>query len=594
MCGILFLAGREPLPPIGHLEVALARMDSRGPDHRQLQVGDGFAIGHTRLAIIDPAPEAHQPFWDPDGRHVLAYNGELYNYRELRDDLRASGVALHTRSDTEVLLQAVLHWGLERTLRRVRGMFAFVLYDTVSGELIVARDHFGQKPLYYTDWGGGVAVASDVLSLADLVGAAPDPTAYSVYLCPAGEQGTRGVFHADRTFFRGIRMLPAGHLLRGRPERLCEQRYFAVWDLFSAETLAHNQTRSQEDCMAELEAHLQRAVVRHLVSDVPVGVLLSGGIDSSLVYWMAQPNDPPIAAFTKLSPGIERIPLEVIPRILERRPADAQFVVQRPEDYLAGLVAFVRASRAPSRWGSGPPMARLCRAARQQGVRVLLTGDCADEYFGGYRHYETLGETADPAARDELVSLDGNSPFFVPGHAEGYEAREQEVRRQILERLRDLSDPAERTLQAALLHDTSSFLQTCNLPHGDAYAMAESVELRNPLLDMDLVRFAVNLPARYRAAHHCSGHFGKRLLRDLAGSLIGDFVNAGKEGTRNYAMRVADPQRWRLARFAIREFVPIPAQLSRRDMIRLMNLEIFHRSFFLGQEDFLDEITATD
>jgi asparagine synthase (glutamine-hydrolysing) len=595
MCGILFYKNPKGVGESRCFERALDHMATRGPDHRRLEYGPDFAIGHTRLSIIDLSSDANQPFWDPSGRFVLSYNGEIYNFREIRKELEAAGRHLRTHSDTEVLLESLLEWGLDSTLERLRGMFAFALYDTENGRLTVARDHFGQKPVYYDLRDGCIAVASDPLSLIELRGSAsPDPAAYSVYMCAAGQSGTRGAFHTDRTFFEEIQALPAGHVLTFDESGARLREYFTTSSLFDASELERNIQRPREECVDELRFEFRRAVRRHLVSDVGVGVLLSGGIDSTLVYWFAHEMHPELTSFTKISPGIESIPLEIVPRILERRPANTYLSVQQPGGYLSGLRDFVRASRAPSRWGGGPPMNQLCVDARRNGIYVLLGGDCADEYFAGYGHYESLFEqkNPDPSSLSDLVSLNANSAFRVPEEAEAYECDQRERRRRILDQLRDVAEPYERLVQATLLHDSSSFLQTCNLPHSDAYSMMTSVELRNPMLDLDLVRFAVNLPARLKVGRDISGHFGKRLMRELAKREIGDFVNVKKEGTRNFAMKVADSRYWRFGNFAIRELMRIPDEMTKREIIRLINLEIFHRQLFLGEEDFFPKIMS--
>ena len=606
MCGILYQHGREPVVA-GRFEQALARMRLRGPDHRAAERGQvadrHWALGHTRLSIIDLSAEAHQPFADASGRHRLAYNGEIYNHAEVREALEAEGCRFRTRSDTEVLLQALLHWGAEAALPRLRGMFAFVLLDTKSGELLAARDPFGQKPLYYSETGGALAMASDPRALFDLgVPCEPELDAYPVFLCPAGSSGTRGVFHVDKSFFRGIRMLPAGHLLRaGGPGdaaggvRLHE--YFHALELFDPAAWHRNAGRSEADLASELRALLRQAVDRHLVSDVGVGILLSGGLDSTLVYWLAHELRERVVGFTKLSPGIEEIPLRVVPEILKLRPGDAHFIVQNPREYVPALVEFLAFSAAPSRWGTGPPMASLCAAARRNDITVLLGGDCADEMWGGYGHYEAALDAPAESLFEpsELAGLKTNSPFYDARRSADFEARERATRARIVEALAPIGDRRDKQVQAALLHDVSTFLQTISLPHSDLYAMLHSVELRNPMLDLDLARFVVNLPIALRAGRHPgSGHFGKVMLRDLADREIGPFMNQAKEGTRNYSMRMVEPGYWRTERFAIGKLMKLPPaeSIAKKDLLRLVNLELFHRLFFEGGREGGGEFVA--
>jgi asparagine synthase (glutamine-hydrolysing) len=597
MCGILFHQAREALSALRY-EAALLRMRRRGPDHRALEqgrvAGRAWALGHTRLAIIDLSPEAHQPFADASGRFRLAFNGEIYNHAELRAELEAQGLRFRTRSDTEVLLQALLHFGPEAALPRLRGMFAFVLFDTESGELLAARDHFGQKPLFYREDAGSLALASDPRALLEL-GAACEPEldAYPTYLCPAGASGTRGVFPVDRSFFRGIRMLPAGHLLRagipraGGSHSVRLHEYFHAVELFDRALWRRNAERPQAELADELRGLLRQAVERHLVADVGVGILLSGGLDSTLVYWLAHECAERVVAFTKLSPGIEEIPLRVVPQVLERRTGDAHFIAQDPREYLPALVEFLCFSAAPSRWGTGPPMASLCAAARQNDITVLLGGDCSDEMWGGYAHYEAA--LSAPAASlfepSELTALNKSSPFYDAKRCAFFDSRERATRERIAAALGEISDPQARQVQAALLHDTSTFLQTISLPHSDLYAMLHSVELRNPMLDLDLARFVVNLPIALRAGRHpASGHFGKVMLRDLADHEIGPFMNQAKEGTRNYSMRMVETGYWETQRFALAKLFPLPPveSISKKDLLRLVNLELFHRLFFEG------------
>ncbi|TWT08805.1 asparagine synthase (glutamine-hydrolyzing) [Reyranella sp. CPCC 100927] len=578
MCGIIFWRHGSPLLDASAWTKALGYVRERGPDAEASATGRGWAVGFSRLAIIDLSAAAMQPFTDRTGRHVLAFNGEIYNYLELRTALVQQGVVFRSHSDTEVLLELILHRGLEAALAAVRGMFAFVLLDTQTDRVIAVRDHFGQKPLYWFADGEQIGIASDQRSLNTLRNAVgPDLDAYQVYLSIGGSEGTRGMFGAETSFFAGLNMLPAGHMLvidKGAP---VVRRYFAPWELVDGDHLARNAARPYADLLDEFGSLWEQAVRRHLVADVPAGVLLSGGLDSSMVYWYAQRLANPLTVFTKLSPGIEEIPLAVVPGLLERRPANCYFSLQSPRTYLPELQAFIDYAAAPSRWGGGPPMHRLCVDARRNGVIVLLGGDCADEYLGGYKHYRTLLASAEETTLGPLVGLDPDSPFYCTRPAIAHEARETAVRQEILAHLVHAGVNNERVGHAILLHDTTSFLQSCNLPHSDAYSMMASVELRNPMLDMDLIRFSLNLPLGLRAATDDSGQFGKRILRDLASREIGPSINRKKEGTRNYSMAMADPAFWRLDNFHIGSFLPFPSAPSRRDIIRFVNLELFHR-----------------
>ena len=576
LCGIFFYASSSVAVTPEIYARALSRQTERGPDRQAIETHPGFVIGHTRLSIIDVSSAGDQPFWDASRRFALSYNGELYNHLELRVELERNGVVFSTHSDTEVLLKALLTWGVEATLPRLRGMFAFVLHDALTQETVAARDHFGQKPLYWSDGARGLVIASDPLAVTDVLGSRqPDLSSYALYLATTGETGTRGLHHPERSFFSDVSLLPAGHLLRRKAGVVSLSRYFGPWDLFDADRYEALDRASEGELLDELLALLEQSVRRHLVSDVPVGVLLSGGIDSSLLFWLAQVHGGDLQTFTKLSPGIETIPLDVIPKLLQKRSATAHMITQDKSGFVAELEAFVGYSRAPSRWNSGPSMLSLCRSARRNGAIALIGGDCADEVFGGYIHYRDY--FAGEHAPDDLGDLVGAKE--VPAVA-GYLAGQRDIRRQILDRLSPIADLRERQMQATLIHDQATFLSTCVLPHSDAYAMMASVELRTPMLDLDLVAFAANLPMRWKAARHENGEYGKRLMRTLAEREIGGFTNVKKEGTRNYAMAMAEPRLWRPELFRAGALVEAAPPASNKDLLRQINLEMFHGAFF--------------
>lgn len=587
MCGILAAFWRAEAPiPEPALRRAVGTMARRGPDNQALLLGEGYALGHARLSIIDLSQAANQPFADPTGRWLLTYNGEIYNYRELAADLERRGQRLRTRSDTEVLLSLLLLNGPEETLRRVRGMFAFVLLDRETGRFLAARDHFGQKPLYYAATPDWLALASDQNALLALAGTPePDLDAFELYL------SSHGIVGPSDSFFAGVRCLPAGHFLEGGRDRAISiRRYFSVVDLIDAEARREAERGGLEASTDRLDELVAQAVGRHLVSDVPVGILLSGGIDSSLVYAYTRAAGADLTCFTKITPGIEAIPDTIVPQLLRgRAEVRAVRLTETVGAYLPGMLDFIAYSGAPSRWGGGPPMYNLCRAARSAGIHVLLGGDAVDEYAAGYKSFASLvaGFDGDLMRLHEILDLEAAAG--ASSAAAGFLAEQHAFRRDILDRLGHIADPRERFAEAVLLHDTGMFLQCCNLPHSDAYSMAASTELRNPYLDMDMVRFVVNLPLAHKWDEASGVHGSKFLFRRLAQRKLGPFVDVEKEGTRNYSMAISDPDYWNLERFRLRDLGFDRLPRTRKALFKWINLEAFYRRFFLGSGGMMED-----
>ena len=224
-------------------------------------------------------------------------------------------------------------------------MFAFVLYDSLSGELKSARDHFGQKPLYYFQDDEYFGIASSVRSLLELKNQySPNFYTYRVYLC------TNGKIHPEDTFFYGIRSLSASHILSFKDHSYQVEQYFKFWSLYDSKNIAQN-LKNNTDSVFELKEYIQKAISRHIYSDIPIGVLLSGGIDSSLVYFFAHDYLDDLTVFTKISPGIEQIPKKIVPSLLNIKPAHWFMRLEKVENYLDNLAEFIMDFGEPLRWG---------------------------------------------------------------------------------------------------------------------------------------------------------------------------------------------------------------------------------------------------
>ena len=382
MCGIV---GAYNLPVSNEVLAAMSRaVAHRGPDAEGFYSRQGaagpIALGHRRLSIIDLSSAADQPFLK-DGL-ALVFNGEIYNYRVLREELSDSGVRFRTSSDTEVLLEAWRRWG-PQCLGRLRGMFAFALYDERTEELALVRDAFGIKPLFYAARDGGVAFASELKGLRPVVGTPEiDASAVVASLLYSWIPDSRCVW-------RGVRKLAAGTWLQVTPQG---NRLHTWWDpqkeLLSADEPAPT--------VEELRTVLADSVAAHMVSDVPVGAFLSGGLDSSLLSVLAAQHTSNIHAYTvSFRPQDQRF--EAMPDDLvhaRRVAADHGMTlheVQVAPDVSDLLPDMVRILDEPIGDAAAVNAYLICSAAREAGVKVLLSGMGADELFAGYRkHYACL------------------------------------------------------------------------------------------------------------------------------------------------------------------------------------------------------------
>ncbi len=396
MCGINgILRLTESAPAIDEGEVLACRdaMASRGPDGagawRSAQ--GRVAFGHRRLAILDPSPAGAQPMTSADGRLTIVLNGEIYNFRALRAELEAAGDSFATESDTEVLLALYARHGVTM-LERLRGMFAFALWDEREATLLLARDPLGIKPLYYTLDGGVLRFASQVKAL-EAIGAARavDPAGLAGFLL-------WGSVPEPWTFRRGVRALPAGHCALARGGRLEEPRQYYRFSVAEPLTLARMD-------LEDLSAALEDSVAAHLVSDVPVAVFLSAGLDSSLIAALAaRRSAAPLTTFTisfdaPARRGAGGLPDEAPLAAETARRLGTRHRERRvgPEDFDGLWNAALAAMDQPSIDGFNTFL--VSRLAHEEGLKVVLSGLGGDELFGSYPSFADVPRAAAFARR---------------------------------------------------------------------------------------------------------------------------------------------------------------------------------------------------
>jgi asparagine synthase (glutamine-hydrolysing) len=498
---------------------AVAAHDCRGPDHRAIVPLPGdLLLSHNRLSIIDLSSEANQPLWDADERRCIVLNGEIYNYVELRNELAGIGYRFRTSSDTEVLLTAFNVWG-DAALDRLKGMFAFVVYEPGIGRMWLARDRFGVKPLYYR-------LDRDRF----LFSSTPGPVARAHGCEPNLDFVARGLrywlYETDdaASQYAGVLALRAGHLMTvdrspSGTVSIREQRYY---DFGERVKRIRNEVGAMGDAdlIGRLTERLETAVDLRLRSDVPVGVSLSGGLDSSSILALACERAPDITTFTFGDPDDSSTEGPAVREITRFVGASAQYVWPSVAELIEAYDRTLDAQDAPFNDVSVAAQFLVFQAARRAGVKVMLGGQGADEMLMGYRKYQLL------AIRDAVRAADVRTILRQTGAAALMAWSELGQSSLYLRQLRRYF--SARGLRSAVLidaepHDLGSTMTArarqvadvvvTSLPtllrYEDRNSMGNSVESRLPFMDHELAELSVAMPTRAKLHNG----YGKWALR---------------------------------------------------------------------------------
>jgi asparagine synthase (glutamine-hydrolysing) len=492
-------------------------MVKRGPDGRGVWTDERAGLAATRLAIIDLHERSDQPLHL--GSLHLAFNGEIYNYRELKDELRGLGHRFETEGDAEVLLHAWAEWR-EGALERFNGMFAFAIWDADEGSLALACDPFGEKPLYFARAGGRLVFASEVKALE--VPMPADQATLARYVA-------RGVMPVPPAcFFDGIERLPGSHLLRWTEEGTELRRY---WSPEPVEVPA-----AYEDAVAELRELLLDSIRLRLRSDVPVGTSLSGGIDSSCVVMLSAElaGDHRRHAFTARFPGFERDEWRFAHEVAERAGVVEHHAIEpTAEDAAADLEQFVLDHEEPVGSLSVYAQWRVMAAAKEAGVTVLLDGQGGDELFGGYPIASgyavrsqglaaTVREAAAGPGRAATIAR-SLAADLLPGPARRAYFRWNaspyaDVSGAELDGRSEL--PGRDPLRRELLRESFETSLPELLRYADRSSMAHSREVRLPFLDRRIAELAFSVPPEFLYRDGTT----KRIVRDAGRGLVPDSV----------------------------------------------------------------------
>ena len=547
MCGIAGLIAQRPEEKLPRM---LSSIEHRGRDNEGLYVSDSFgpdslkvALGHRRLAIIDTSSEGNQPFETEDGRFRITYNGELYNYLELRKELIEDGVRFETQSDTEVLLKAFQKWGID-SLKRFNGMFAFAIWDDLEKELTLARDRCGIKPLFFAKTDKALVFASEIKAIhsGGLVEKRLDQKAlheFLTFLWPV----------PPRTMFEGVEQLSPGHYAVWSKGNLKIKQW---WDLdFSKE-----ESGDEREWIERTELALRKATAYEMIADVNVGAFLSGGVDSStIVALMSKLTNKPISAYTTAISD-EDLEYDIVPNdvkwsrvVAEEFKLDYHEQLQNP-DLETLLPKLVEYSDAPI-VDMAVPTYLISESARKE-LKVMLSGMGGDEVFAGYPRHLAMkiagySDFIPTSVRRPLMSTVHS---LVPGGRKGrltaplrnlkkfsksasldFEDRylgfgtyfDEEMRRRIVvsdgvdeefdpyETHRKLFKHAEEwsPLNRLLYVDFKTFMPSLNLDTTDRMSMANNLEVRVPFLNNEILHLSERLPAGLKL----SGYTRKYVLK---------------------------------------------------------------------------------
>jgi len=537
MCGIAgFAADTLPESALDTVTRMVKSLERRGPDAEGVCQWGSAVLGHRRLSIFDLSAAGNQPMLSADGQVGVVFNGAIYNFRELRAELERSGHVFYSQTDTEILIEGYREWGIDALVARLRGMFAFGIWDDGARKLFLVRDRLGVKPLFFTVANGRLAFASTARALRDggLSGEL-DPLAVLEFL-------EFGWVTDDRSIYSGVRKVRAGRIIEWNGSGCSERQYWKV-----PQEEPHLRVTFDE-AVERTEAMLLEAVRLRLFADVPVGALLSGGIDSTLICWAMSKLNANIKSFTVGTPGD---PADESPDAIQtaRILGIPHEVIQLPPSAPPQLDELTAAYGEPFACSSALGMMTLSKAMKPV-VTVLLTGDGGDDVFLGYSHHERFlkaqhfanaipGPVAAlwPAVRPLVGALPAlRRPRHFLDYATGglgavtrvhdglpyYRARnilgDRIARMNISRREIPLSfDSARRLLQDFLDYEQDTRFVSEFMTKVDGAAMRHAIEARSPLLDQEIWNYAARLPFSVRMRNGEP----KAILREIVRRRVG-------------------------------------------------------------------------
>jgi asparagine synthase (glutamine-hydrolysing) len=557
MCGITGIVGNNLNSSV--YQTAIQKMTDaiahRGPNSQGLWNDEHCFFGHRRLSIIDLSEAGNQPFMSQDGRYILIYNGELYNYKDLKFELQRAEhgsknipYIFKTNTDTEVILASYLRWG-NTCMKRFNGMFAFAIWDTVEQKVFIARDRLGVKPLYYQYKNNTLVFASEIRALiySGIVDKKINSSSVAEYIQYA-------TVHAPNTMLQDVKVLMPGNFLELQQNNLMISQYWNINDYAKSK-----QDLSYKETCTKVNELLTASVERRLVADVPFGAFLSGGIDSSaIVGLMSKVSTEKIQTFNVSFDESEFSEAKYAKQIAQKYNTQHHEIKLTPTDFLNQLPEALAAIDHPS--GDGPNSYIVSKATKQAGITMALSGLGGDELFAGYDIFKRFYELEKKAwlniipakglagklisAKKKSVQGDKTCEILALNSINGYQAYpinrklfNQNDYQSLLKKkyndsnfifnvIKNSTTDKQHILSRVSLYEIETYMQNVLLRDADQMSMAVALEVRVPFIDYQLVEFALGVQDEYKFPHT-----PKKLLIDSLGNLLpNEIVNRPKMG----------------------------------------------------------------
>ena len=560
MCGINGILGLSNTEIAKRKVIAMNNsLKHRGPDDDGIYFNDEIALGHRRLSIIDLSVDGHQPMKSFDGRFQIVYNGELYNFKELKFELQRvisgsnqQAYLFQTNTDTEVIIASYARWGVD-CVNHFNGMFAFAIWDNFTKELFIVRDRLGIKPLYYCLTEGVLTFSSEIRSLlaSQMLPRKLDESSLIDYL-------RFQTVHAPNTIIKGIKMLMPGHYIKANNKLVTIHSY---WDLTNTINYS-SKGKSYKEVCTDVNNLLTKAVERRLIADVPFGAFLSGGIDSSaIVGLMSKVSSKTIKTFTVTFDESEYSEAKYAQQMATKYDTEHHEIKLQPTDFIGQLPNALKAMDHPS--GDGPNTYIVSKATKEAGITMALTGLGGDELFAGYDVFKRSLEINNKKWMNAIpVSLRSAGGTILNAMKPGvssekiYELLKQNkinfnsfypLSRQVImdnqlykiinkkelpaNKVKEIIEQTQlassnHQLSIVSIAEISTYMQNVLLGDADQMSMAHSLEIRVPFIDYTLVEYVLGIPDKYK-----NPITPKKLLVDSLGDLLPpEIVNRPKMG----------------------------------------------------------------